>query len=561
MNAAARALFIIALLLLASAAAAPAQSTSKGTGSITGRVTGGDGRGVQGIALALMPDDYTPDRKPAARATTDADGRYRLTNVPAGRFHLVTLAPAFTNSGGKAINITAGETIENVDLTLVRGSVITGRVTDAATDKPVIAEDVFITPADENIHTRGYFSRYETDDRGIYRVFGLPSGRYLVSVGQAKDSGMISFGIVGPRHTRTFYPGVTDEAQAKIVEVSPGSEATGIDIALAAPAKTYEASGRMLDAETGKPVSDLGYGYGALNGDMKHVGNYGWDGSVTDANGEFRITNLLPGHYAAFAISRGQVNNYSDAVPFEITDGNVSGLVVKVHRGSSISGVVILEGTTDRSPLAKLTQSKGLNAQITPNEKSSELQAPANSAVGINPDGSFSITGLHPGKAHLMLGGYPPPKGFTLLRVEREGVDLRDGIEIKAGDQVSGIRVHIGYGTSTVHGQIEVRDGGQPAALPVGARLTVSVRKIGAPASPWGERPVEVDGRGRFILDGLIGGEYELRLRGWVIGGAPGAPPTTYLPTLTQTINVNDTGETTVTLIYDLGSKPQETSP
>jgi hypothetical protein len=50
----------------------------------------------------------------------------------------------------------------------------------------------------------------------------------------------------------------------------------------------------------------------------------------------------------------------------------------------------------------------------------------------INPDGSFRVTGLRPGKVRIVLGGTPAPKGFALLRVEREGSVQRDGVEVGA---------------------------------------------------------------------------------------------------------------------------------
>src|SRR5207244_12335072 len=71
--------------------------------------------------------------------------------------------------------------------------VITGRVTDAE-NKPVVEERVSLQSVDENgAPSRfGVFSSpndqmYQTDDRGIYRIYGLPAGRYKVSVGRSEE--------------------------------------------------------------------------------------------------------------------------------------------------------------------------------------------------------------------------------------------------------------------------------------------------------------------------------------------------------------------------------------
>jgi hypothetical protein len=220
----------------------------------------------------------------------------------------------------------------------------------------------------------------------------------------------------------------------------------------------------------------------------------------------------------------------------------------------------VLEGTTDPAVLARLSQLT-LGVNVTPlDPKSSEVRAPNFSETHINPDGSFRTGGLQPGKVHIALGGYPPPKGFTLLRIEHNGVEVRDPIEVGAGEQVTGVRLRIAYGTSIVRGQVQVRSEGAPAQLPTGARLSVSFRRVGAPVPQWGGNAVEVDGRGRFTLDGLAAGEYELQLSGWV-AGAPGVPPAVRFPTHKQSVNVPDSGELNLNVVYELTAKKPETTP
>jgi len=78
-------------------------------------------------------------------------------------------------------------------------------------------------------------TRNLTDDRGVFRVYGLAPGAYRVSVGQvASAEGAISIvGIGGSQYAKTFYPGATDELKAAIIRVNEGTEATNIDIILA----------------------------------------------------------------------------------------------------------------------------------------------------------------------------------------------------------------------------------------------------------------------------------------------------------------------------------------
>ena len=87
-------------------------------------------------------------------------------------------------SRAKAIDLADGENVENQEIALKRGAVITGRVTDAS-GKPLVEQRVELTRLDERGQpARGApgFSPYAnlTDDRGIYRIYGLQAGRYLV---------------------------------------------------------------------------------------------------------------------------------------------------------------------------------------------------------------------------------------------------------------------------------------------------------------------------------------------------------------------------------------------
>ncbi|HYP01676.1 MAG TPA: carboxypeptidase-like regulatory domain-containing protein [Pyrinomonadaceae bacterium] len=574
-----RSLFATSILcnvvIACSAFAQTSPQEAKETGAITGQVTNADAHPLPGVGLALIPANYSRYSKPVARAVTGADGFYRLSHVPAGSYQLQLLAPGYTpadaseqggRNEGRAINIAAGETVEHQDFTLARGGVITGRVTDAD-GKPIVAEAIRLLRAGRDARTDpGYinsFQGFDTDDRGVYRLYGVPAGRYFVSVGIDKESGTVNAVLGLGNRTRTFHPNATEEAQAKVIEVSSGSETTGVDITLAPPAKTYEASGRMLDAESGQPVANLSYGIGLLNSDGRRLGNRGWSNAKTNAAGEFRFENMPPGRYAVFVVMRDadSPNYYSETLPFEITGANLSGLVVKVHRGGILSGVVSIEGTTNRDVLAKLAQA-ALHIYVSPNDpKSDEVQTGNSSRATVRADGSFRVTGLPPGKAHLTLDSYNSPQGLMLQRVERGGVAQPGGIiEMGAGQQVSDVRVRLVYGTGIVRGQVEVRRDNQPVQLPEGAQLYVTKRRIGTEGTSPDNTSTLVDARGRFILEGLAAGEYELVLSGWV-RPAPGAPRGTSLPPSRQTISVPEKGEATVTLVYELSAKPQGATP
>ena len=105
--------------------------------------------------------------------------------------------------------------------------------------------------------------------------------------------------------------------------------------------KTHTVAGRIVDAESGSPMREVEFGYSSAT--KPYVSNVG-SGYRTDLNGEFSIENVKPGRYMGFAVLDSNSDSYSDVVPFEMADDDVRELQIKVRRGSSISGVAVVEG-------------------------------------------------------------------------------------------------------------------------------------------------------------------------------------------------------------------------
>ena len=551
----ARSVLLAILLLAMTPVHVFAQSDQRqGTGVITGRVMLGD-KGVPNVVVQLFSAERSQrGRGTVARATTDYEGRYKLLNVPPGGYSVTAVAPAYVGPGeglygepGRTVNMAEGETIENIDFVLRRGGVITGRVTDAE-GAPVIAERIQLKPVEKNAQGRGgrsplmeYFMS-ETDDRGIYRLFGLAPGRYTVSVGESGEEGEIRYR-PGKRgyYARTFHPAATDESKATVIEVNEGSEVTNVDITLGRTSQAFSVTGRVLD-ENGKPAVNVRVGGGTVAKDRRQMASLGFM-SMTDAEGRFRFDGLLPGQYAAFVWNDGQRESYSDATTFQITDADVSGLEVKLRLGASISGVAVIEGTMDKTVLAKLSE-MALWASPMSEER---LYVPSYSPVKVAPDGSFRITGLQPSKVMIYLANYPPVKGFNLARVERDGAPVQ-AIEIARGADITGVRVVIEYGAGSLRGIVKVENG----VLPEGTRMFVYARRT---ADATGNYPfnARVDARGTFVLEGLPTGEYEIILNTHIPSGTMRR-----LPQLRQKVSVTSGVESTITLTLDLNAKPTE---
>ena len=203
------------------------------------------------------------------RTITDFDGNYRLEGVAPGHYVVMPIAPAFVvtdysfRSIGKTIVIGSGEHVEGIDFALTRGGVITGKVADS-NGRPVIEERVILIQADPAqpaiLASPNWPRNAVTDDRGIYRIFGVPGGHYKVVVGQTGNGGLES--PMRRAYQQTFYPDTTDQRKATIVEVTEGGEAANIDI-VDWPCFA-DASARAAESSMAKPANQCLTGGGAL---------------------------------------------------------------------------------------------------------------------------------------------------------------------------------------------------------------------------------------------------------------------------------------------------------
>jgi hypothetical protein len=306
-------------------------------------------------------------------------------------------------------------------------------------------------------------------------------------------------GRVGYR--RTFYPDANDEAHAKVIEISPGSEITDVNINLGRPARTFLVSGKILDSQNGKPVEDIDYSLDVfLNG--KRIGGAHTRGR-SNTRGEITIDNVPPGEYSIRVPGgsglwpAGEIppapNIFGESKHFEVADKDVSEIEIRVVRAATVSGFVVIEGAAGMNILARVPQ-----MHVIAMVEFSPLMR-----TNIKPDGSFVFTGLRPGKLRLSFS--PPPVGgplpLRLVRTERDGVRLDQDPEIEAGDQITGLRVVLGYANSSIHGVVKLDDGPLPPGVPARAVILQYGKSVdGASVDPHGE----------FLLQHLSAGEYTL---------------------------------------------------
>ena len=532
---AARQIIVCILLLLIPVVGARSQGAvdKAANSTISGKVTVG-GKGLAGIVVALaISDQYRSNFRPTRfRSTTDVDGNYRITNVPPGSYDVITASPTYVpTEGRKSLIVNKNETVENIDITLERGGVITGKVTDAD-GHPVIEEMVYVS-ATKTTRPLPYFRNVRTDDRGIYRAYGVPAGSYTVSAGRDANSSVGSRRGEGWRQ-RTYHPSAVDPAAAMVINVSEGSEATNVDITLGGPVRTYSARGRIIDSETTQPMPNTRVGLQVfLQNGMSATGNM----AESTKTGEFKVENLAPGKYAVYSEPPPDSDWHSDAVQFEVTDRDVEGLLIKTSKGASVSGVVILEGTDDPKVRANLLATRIVGEIVD------GYLGRSHPSSAINPNGTFRFTGLAAGR---LMPHLQPREAFRVIRMERDGVIYPRGFEIKEREQITRVRVVVGYANAAIRGTIKLPTG---LELPSPPRLRVFVRRTEDLVPGFSIPPIEADARGNFRIDGLIPGTYEIVVN-VLIGATPGQPQR--IPTTRQTVVVTNGAVADVTFTVQI---------
>lgn len=573
---------ILIVLLAAYEAGAQTESKSRPAGSISGTVilSGKPAPGVK--VVALQGERYL--LKLVSSARTDTYGHYQLTDVPPGNCQVAVDAPSFAEGSAEAgsraasrtIKLEEGESVDGIDLEVSPGGVITGRVTET-NGRLVIDETVEIVPVEDGRDERASYTfnpelRFRTDDRGVYRGYGLPAGRYRVKVGSGLVGARLRFRRVDM--PESYYKGATDGPKAEVVEVVAGSEATDIDIKLnrvpVRKTKGFAVTGRIVDGQTGKGLASISFSYrneivysdrdrdedDAIERILEHA--------TTDSKGQFRIDDLKPGKYEIEVFTQEKTPWYAEPLHFEISTFNVQGLEVKVRQAGSISGVVVLENTTDPAIVAKLSALKIGVGHLS------------YSGAPVNRDGSFHLTGLGPRVHPLSFSWDGNREGFEIVRVERDGAELDRteqalrGIKVGPGENVTGVRVIVAHYTGVVRGQINIE-----VALPPGGYLEVSATPVNKPKTDtswvrskrlavsmnrW--RRGTIDARGRFVIERLPPGEYEINLDAYLTPWKDDGKVDEDAPvTVTRVVTVSDVGEARVDFVLDLSKMPRRKQP
>jgi len=517
--------------------AAQSIAPPEGTGGIGGVAKDNDGNPVRRCTVTI-----TGDMRLERTTVADDEGRFSFTSLPSGRFTITAKKAGYPEMSygakrpfraGSGVFLQDGQQVRDLALTLARGAALTGTVYDdhgqPMPGVPLMAWEIRTALGGER--TLDYASSGPdtviTDDRGMYRVYGLPPGEYTVGttwyysglgydvrvltdaeIRAAFQAANQSAAVPGapvtpprdpPRHnySAVFSPGVIDPLSAATFSVAAGEERAGVDLRMQfVPMSGIDVTIVSPDgnAVTAGVTIARRSAVKALNTMQVRPGQ---------SEARFTTGSLSPGLYSILA----EVPARPGKSPlWAIADAMVGGdknVAVSLALQSTLtaSGRVVFEGAT--APPADLSKVSVFLRGMGP------VSAQTGSAVDAS--GGIAITGVIPGPYRIS-GSVPAAAAgatWSVRSVVLDGQDVTDrSFDIGAGG-ATGLVVTFTDQVSELSGSL---------TLPSGAPATdFFVIAIPADKSYWlpqSRRIVSArpDRTGRYGFRGLPAGDYRIAL-------------------------------------------------
>jgi hypothetical protein len=156
----------------------------------------------------------------------EADGRYRVSGLPPGRFKITLQLPEtlFTDRAEQEV-IVADRGCAPASYWVTDNGRVSGRAVDA---EGVPVKGLRIALIDLAADPTSTYARGErTDSDGRFNISSIPAGRYLIAANNIRFRDPSDPTLAYPG---VFYPGVTDQANAEVITIGPGEKLTGLDI-------------------------------------------------------------------------------------------------------------------------------------------------------------------------------------------------------------------------------------------------------------------------------------------------------------------------------------------
>jgi hypothetical protein len=478
-------------------------------------VVGDAGEPLSGVVVYASSRGFSPNAFGVSAqhsATSDDEGNFSVGGLEPGLYGLSASIPAYVSetdptTGSAAEIYRPGDT---ATVRLVKGGVITGSVTDAQ-GQPLVAAPVrAFRVRDLDGHTTDALYNFtldgRTDDRGVYRIYGLRPGVYVVMAGGNMPS---PFGLVSAYgDTPTFYPSSTRDTAAEVT-VRAGQDTAGVDIHFREDQQGHRVTGRV----EGMNVNGQGEAAASISLVYAPSGIQAGNAFVmpNSPDHSFSLDAVPDGDYDVQAVMGSRDGIVSTSAPQRVSvrGADVTGLRLTLAPLASVAGTLVVEPATDSVRAGDAC--KGRRASLLPQETLVSAFADRPSKGGFfsripafrdsAPDesGAFVLRNLEPGRYRLS----PRPvdellyvravelpaastsaattstatarttsaqRSTAATTAQPQRAAARDLFDIRAGQQLSGVNVRLAEGAASLAGHVVAGEG---SALPPPASLRV----------------------------------------------------------------------------------------
>ena len=544
----------LAALTLRSSAQSLAPPTEKPKASLEGSVVKEPGgEPLKKAILELIGQNQ--EQGGNYTATSDQDGKFKITGIEAGRYHLFVERMGYLavddkrrQSSGIVLSFETGQEIKDQVMRMESAAIITGRVVDEDGDP---MPEVMIAVLRRR-HSGGRMKfepsgSAQTNDVGEFRIGGLFPGKYYVSATPlpnfqsltpaSKNLGDVPAPPADLSYVPTFYPNTIDRAQAAPIELHAGDDMP-VDFSLTR-AHTARIRGTVEGLSTGAR--------GAVILRAKDS-NSTLNAADIGKDGKFEIPHVAPGLYivmAATSVSGDMPKIVQRTV--DVAEANIDDLRLTPQPLSDIRGHV-------RFPKSFRLDSAVTTISLHPfdNEDdsldnlgfASDEISGIHGATQIKPAGSFELKNIPPGIYEIDVTS--DSKTLADSFIESAVAGMKEVVD--TGLHVSGGTLSV---TVTVSTESGVLDG--TATNHKGQAIANAV-VVAIPAPQFRKQSdryvrTTTDQAGHFTMRGVRPGEYSL-LAWEVLDGDDYLDPDFLKPLEAQatSVKIEKTGHQTVTL-------------
>lgn len=388
--------------------------------SIRGKIT--LPAGIDAAQLSVSANNAASETEYVASSPVATDGTYRLLGLPAGSYKIQFSGyysgaltqwydNAATFAAAKAVAVTAGQDVADINATLAKGATISGKITTPAgistssTSVVAYTSGSVLTPV----------ANTWVGSDGSYKLVGLAAGSYKLQF-TGNNSGAL---------TQWYNNAATPDA-ASPVAVTAGQDLTGINASLA---KGATISGKVT-VPAGVSVSNVSVNADSADGKSIYMAN-----SYVATDGSYRLIGLPAGSYKVrFAgNSSGAVDQWynnaataSTATALTLASAqDLTGINATLVKGATISGKVAGLSVGEQHPVTVLD-----SAGTPVKEGYSDTT------------GSYSVTGLAAGTYKVAFNRSSGPSlaeaQFFQNKAESAGVGAASSVAVTTGQSITG---------------------------------------------------------------------------------------------------------------------------